>query len=89
MFIVAKPKSTVVSNITEAKRRPDGPRGVFGRSIAFFRETVWELKRVRWPGRQEVVNYTVASLVTCIIIGGLVVAFDFGVAKVMSLIGLV
>lgn len=59
------------------------------RVFSFFRESIWELKRVRWPSRREVVNYTAAALITCILMGVLVWAFDIGVAKLMSLIGLV
>lgn len=59
------------------------------RVVSFFRESIWELKRVQWPGRREVVNYTAAALITCILMGVLVWGFDVGVAKLMSLIGLV
>lgn len=54
----------------------------------FFRETVHELRRVQWPGRKEVVNYTTAALLTCLVMGGLVWVFDVAVAKIMSLLGL-
>lgn len=57
--------------------------------VSFFRETILELKRVRWPGRREVVNYTTAALLTCVIMGLLIWGFDLGVAKLLSLIGLV
>lgn len=55
----------------------------------FIRETFGELRRVRWPRRKEVFNYTAAALAVCFIMGVLVWAFDIGVAKLMSLIGLV
>lgn len=57
--------------------------------IQFARETVWELKHVRWPKQKELVGYTTAVLITCLAMGLLVWAFDIGVAKLMSLIGLV
>ncbi|MDQ0190389.1 preprotein translocase subunit SecE [Alicyclobacillus cycloheptanicus] len=83
-----KSKPTVVRNLSDAKQntgesnRRSGP-------VAFIRETFWELKRVRWPRRKEVVNYTAAALIMCALMGVLVWAFDIGVAKVLSLIGLV
>jgi len=75
---MAKLHETVV----EPKARRAGP-------VTFFRESWVELKRVRWPGRKEVVNYTVASLLTTLVMGLLVWGFDLGVSKLMSLIGLV
>lgn len=84
----SKPKPTVVKNMSGSEP-PDNTVRQPNRVIAFFRETIWELKRVRWPGRREVVNYTTAALITCVIMGGLVWVFDIGVAKVLSLIGLV
>jgi len=52
----------------------------------FLRESYSELKRVRWPKRKEIVNYTVASLLTCFIMGALVWGFDLLVDKLFSLI---
>jgi preprotein translocase subunit SecE len=75
---MAKPNETIV----EMKQRRSGP-------VAFFRETLHEIRRIRWPGRKEVVNYTVAALLTCLIIGLLVWGFDIGVSKLFSLIGVV
>lgn len=75
---MAKPRETVL----ESKPRRTG-------LVTFFRESWLELKRVRWPGRKEVINYTAASLLVSVIMGLLVWGFDVGVSKLMSLIGLV
>lgn len=83
-----KTEPTVVEKLSDANK-PERTGRSMNRVVSFFRETVWELKRVRWPGRREVINYTAAALITCIVMGGLVWAFDIGVAKLMSLIGLV
>ncbi|MBX5436895.1 MAG: preprotein translocase subunit SecE [Alicyclobacillaceae bacterium] len=55
----------------------------------FFRDTRHEMKRIRWPGRREVVNFTAAALLTCFAMALLVWVFDLGVSKLLSLIGLV
>lgn len=83
-----KTEPTVVEKLSDAKK-PERAGRPMNRVVSFFRESVWELKRVRWPGRREVVNYTAAALITCIVMGVLVWAFDIGIAKLMSLIGLV
>jgi preprotein translocase subunit SecE len=75
---MAKPNETIV----RPKQRRTG-------IITFFRETLRELRKVRWPGRQEVVNYTTAALLLSLIMALLVWGFDEGVAKLLSLIGLI
>lgn len=76
---MAKPRETVL------EPKPRRRTGL----VAFFRESWIELKRVRWPGRKEVFNYTTAALLVTLIMGLLVWGFDLGVSKLMSLIGLV
>lgn len=73
-FEMAKPKEAVI----QPSRRRTGP-------ITFFRETIHELKRVKWPGRKEVVNYTTVALLVCFVVGALVWAFDIGVDKLFGL----
>jgi preprotein translocase subunit SecE len=75
---MAKPNETII----ETNQRRSGP-------VAFFRETLREIRRVRWPGRKDVVNYTAAALITCLVVGLLVWGFDIGVSKLFSLIGIV
>lgn len=78
-------------NITQTSAEDGGGEdrvNVFRRSGQFLIETVHELKRVNWPGRKEVVNYTVAALLTCMVMGALVFGFDIGVSKIMSLLGI-
>ncbi|MDP9728487.1 preprotein translocase subunit SecE [Alicyclobacillus tolerans] len=57
--------------------------------LAFFSDSWRELRKVRWPNRREVVNYTAAALITCLVLGLLVWGFDIGIAKLLSLIGVV
>lgn len=82
---MAKPRQSVTQISPSGG---EGREGMFRRTGRFFVETVWELRRVRWPGRKEVINYTVAALLTCLIMGLLVWLFDIGVFKVMTLLGL-
>lgn len=74
---MAKPK--------EAVEQPK-PRRVG--AVTFMRETMHELRRVRWPGRKEVVSYTSAALVVCFLMGLLVWAFDVGISKLLSLVNI-
>jgi preprotein translocase subunit SecE len=46
-----------------AESRVDIPRG------GFVRESVAELKKVEWPGRQQVITGTIVVIIACAIIG--------------------
>jgi preprotein translocase SecE subunit len=43
--------------------------GVFGKIWRFVNESVAELKKVEWPGQNQVVQGTVVVLVACLIVG--------------------
>ncbi|MCL6593089.1 MAG: preprotein translocase subunit SecE [Alicyclobacillus sp.] len=75
---MSKPKEA----ITQPERQRTGV-------LTFFREAAHELRRVRWPKRQEVVNYTAAALLVCLVMGLLVWGFDLGVARFMALFNLI
>ena len=47
------------------------------RSITFLRQVVAELKKVVWPTRFQLFNYTVVVLVFVVIIALIISAFDF------------
>ena len=44
-----------------------------------------ELKRVTWPTRRELLNYTVTVLFVCVLMGVLIYAFDFGLKRILVL----
>lgn len=56
-----------------------------GKLITFFQEAKVELSRVNWPGRKEIVRYTILvviiSLVLALFLGGLDFLFSFLVEK--------
>ena len=51
----------------EAQERRSG--GVFGGLWRFVNESIAELKKVEWPGQNQVVQGTVVVLVACLIVG--------------------
>lgn len=36
----------------------------FGSTFSFFAESWQELKKVKWPGRKELISYTIVVMVT-------------------------
>lgn len=55
-------------------------------TTGFFRSSIQELKKVRWPTRKELVTYTivVVSIVVAVTIFFFII--DFGIAKLVQLI---
>ena len=47
----------------------------------FLSEVRGELRKVAWPGRQEVINSTLVVLIAVIFMTALIFVFDYGSAK--------
>ena len=45
------------------------PRTVFGRFALFVNESWAELKKVEWPGQQQLIQGTAVVLIACVIVG--------------------
>ncbi len=60
------------------KRAKKGP---FARLALFYRQIIAELRKVVWPSRNELVNYTTVVVVFVVVIMALVSGLDFGFAK--------
>ncbi|OYD06552.1 preprotein translocase subunit SecE [Paludifilum halophilum] len=52
----------------------------------FFKTGVAELKKVRWPNRQELISYTLVVLVTVTLITLFFFVIDFGIYELVQLI---
>jgi len=55
------------------------------RVAKFFRDVVHELKRVTWPTRKALINYTIVVVVTIIIFSIILGIFDFGFMRLLEL----
>ena len=49
--------------------------------MQFFRDVRTELRRVAWPTRAEVINYSTIVLVTLTVLIALIFVLDFAFAK--------
>lgn len=58
------------------------------RIVGYFRDVVGELKRVRWPNRQELVSYTVVVITTVLVLAVLIYLFDLLFSLFLNAIGL-
>ena len=58
------------------------------RSVQFYREIVSELRKVIWPGRNELFTYSVVVLVFVVVVTAIVATLDYGLTKaVLSIFG--
>ncbi|WP_344444464.1 preprotein translocase subunit SecE [Kitasatospora nipponensis] len=56
-------------------------RGVFARAALYYRQIIAELRKVVWPTRSELMNYTSVVVVFVAVMIGLVATLDWGFAK--------
>jgi len=51
-----------------------------------FKETYFELKKVTWPTKKDIVNYSVVVLVFMVIMGVIIGMIDLGAGKLVELL---
>ena len=74
--VPAKKGKTVSVNSTERL-------GLFGRMSLFLRQVIFELKKVVWPTREQLVTYTIVVIVFVTIMGLIIAALDFVFVKLV------
>lgn len=55
-------------------------------TTGFFRGSVQELKKVRWPNRQEMVNYTMVVVLTVLVLALFFFIIDQGILQLVRMI---
>ncbi|NLU31164.1 MAG: preprotein translocase subunit SecE [Clostridiaceae bacterium] len=60
--------------------------GFFRRINRFFKEVRMEMKKVIWPTRQQLVNYTLVVFAACLAIGIVVWVADAGLGLLFTFI---
>ncbi len=54
------------------------------KAIEFIKESYTELRKVTWPSRQEVINYTVTVIFISIVVAVFLGALDMGFSSVIE-----
>jgi preprotein translocase subunit SecE len=60
--------------------------GLFSRMSLFLRQVMFELKKVVWPTKEQMVTYTAVVVVFVIIMGLIIAALDFLFVKLVLLV---
>ncbi|MBO2533692.1 preprotein translocase subunit SecE [Planifilum fulgidum] len=63
-----------------------GIRKSFTGIIDFFKGSVTELKKVRWPNRKELISYTAVVVITVLLLALFFTVIDLGIAKLVDMI---
>jgi preprotein translocase subunit SecE len=64
-----------------AKEDKGKPRRRWPNPTLFVRQVIDELRKVIWPTRKMLVNYTTVTLIFVLIMVGIISAVDFGLTK--------
>ncbi|MCX4748438.1 preprotein translocase subunit SecE [Kitasatospora sp. NBC_01287] len=56
-------------------------QGLFARTALYYRQIIAELRKVVWPTKSELMNYTSVVVVFVVVMIGLVATLDWGFAK--------
>ncbi|GAA3028442.1 hypothetical protein GCM10020229_44920 [Kitasatospora albolonga] len=56
-------------------------KGVFARAALFYRQIIAELRKVVWPSRNQLTQYTIVVVVFVVVVMGLVSGLDYGFSK--------
>lgn len=90
-----KPKAMMERQMQERKP-PSQPRQKINwkqfikklpsRIAKFFRDVIHELKKVSWPSRKALINYTVVVVITIVIFAIILGIFDFGFLQLIEVL---
>lgn len=78
-----------MANAVEKKDKPSfgaKMKDFFGRIGKFFKNMWHEMKKVTWPSRKEVVNYSLVVFAFMVIMGIIIGLIDFGSGALINLI---
>ena len=53
-------------------------------AVQYLRDSYRELRLVRWPTREQSIQYTTTVVVSVLVVTGLTSALDFGLAKLIE-----
>ena len=78
--------SSAVAATSASSKETADKQGPFARFALFLRQVVAELRKVIWPTRSELVNYTIVVLVFVVIMAAILALYDFVFARLVFLV---
>lgn len=78
-----EPGSAVESGAAKKSAAEKKSRNPFAAIWLFIRQVVAELRKVIWPTRSQMINYTIIVLVFVVVLTAMISLLDLGFAKLM------
>ena len=78
------PKNNPSKSAVKGGKLQKGKKG--DRVKKYFRETISEVKKISWPSKKELTNYTIAVIVIILIFVSLLSVIDFGLSRILELV---
>ena len=72
-------------NEKAAKSKKNEKPGFFARTKKYFASVKSEMKRVTWPDKKELVNYSVVVCASLIVVGVVIALLDAGFGEALAL----
>lgn len=76
----AKDSTSKADKKAKKAKKADKP-GIFARFGLFLRQVLAELRKVIWPTRSELINYTTVVIIFVVVMALILAAYDFVFAK--------
>ena len=74
------------TNVDGKDKRPNWFVRIGKRIVNAFKDMYAELHKVTWPGKKELINYSLVVLVFMVFMGIVIGLFDFGASELVRLI---
>jgi len=82
----AQKQRQVAQRKKAADKKKADKKGAWKTITQFLRDVRIEMKKVIWPSRQEVINYTLVVLITVTIVGAYILVLDMILSRLLHLI---
>ena len=68
----------------KSAKKKDAKPGFFGKIKKYFISVKTEMKRVVWPSKKELINYSVAVVASLIVVGVVIALLDLGIEGILA-----
>jgi preprotein translocase subunit SecE len=82
----AQKQRAVAQRKKVAEKKKAEKKGIWERIVQFLKDVRIEMKKVIWPSRSEVLNYTIVVLVTVTVVATFILVLDLVLSKLLQLI---
>jgi preprotein translocase subunit SecE len=82
----AQKQRQVAQRKKSSEKKKAEKKGIWKTSTQFLRDVRIELKKVIWPSRREVIDYTLVVLITVSIVGVYILVLDLALGRLLHLV---